>query len=216
MAQTGGGASGKRAWPDMRSLGWPPEGYEPKPGESAEDHPPGPAEAGGAAEPAGEAIPPFELAPDPGGSGGLVAVPVPEPPRLITTLEQPTAGPSATEAVDAAGAEPSPEAGDRDAAILAELRGLRRAVDALAAAVRGLGEAGVRPAVAAATLPARQLPDHQALQEIQDYFLTHPGETLYPAQIAHALGLPALRVAELCEALAGRGQLARSRPGQPG
>ena len=163
----------------MRSLGWPPEGVESKP----------PAE-GAAAVP----VTPFELAPDPGGSGALVAVEVEQPPRLVEVLPEPAAPPAAVAEGDGA-------------QILKELRSLRQAVDALTVAVRSLGDSGAARATGA--VAARHLSDQQARQEIQEYFLRHQNQTLFPAQIADALGLPLLKVAELCEAMATRGQISR-------
>lgn len=170
MAENQGGASGKRGWPDARALGWPPEGVEAKPAPA-------------------DAVPPFELAPDPGGSGALVAVAVDQPPPAVEPPAESAAGPDA---------------------VLQELRALRQTVAALSAEVKALRDSGARPAGANGLVPARGVSDQQAGREIQEYFLRHPGETLYPAQIADALGLPVVKVAELCEALARRGQLGRA------
>ena len=77
MADKGGGA-GKGHWPDMRSLRWPPEGVEAVP-----------SRVGASGEPV---IPPFELAPDPRGTGAVVAVPIPErPPEIVVLGEVPKA-----------------------------------------------------------------------------------------------------------------------------
>lgn len=173
MSEIQGAAAGKKGWPDARSLGWPPEGVEAKP----------------AAEGGDPAVTPFELAPDPGGSGTMVAVAVGKAP------EAPAAAAVGAETV---------------ARILEELGELRRAVEALSAEFRSLREsAGARGAPAGALVPARIVSDNQARQEIQEYFLRHSGQTLFPAQIAEALDLPVLKVAELCESLALRGAVRR-------
>lgn len=172
MSDNQGGAAGKRGWPDARALGWPPEGVESKPA-------------------AADAVPPFELAPDPAGSGGLIPIALDAPPPVV-------------EAGVDSGA-------DGSAAVLQELRTLRRMVETLSAEVKALRDSGgPRPASGFGLVPARGVSDQQARQDIQEYFLRHQGETLYPAQIADALDLPVLKVAELCEALALRGQLNRN------
>ena len=127
--------------------------------------------------------PPVEFAADPTGSGELVPVPVGGSPP-----------------------EPAPE-GER---ILAELRSLRKAVDGLAGMLRGLADSGRIGGGGGASGPARSVSDHQGRQEIQEYFLSHPGRTVYPKEIAEALNLPVLKVAELCEAMAQRGQISRT------
>ncbi len=210
MADNGGG-SGKGRWPDMRSLRWPPEGVEARPAE------PGASEAA--------AIPPFELAPDPRGTGAVVAVPIPETPPEIeclgdfpgapVTAESRVPPPEATPApAPVASAVPVPSAAAdgpcQAALIVSELRALRGAVEALSVAITGIGGAGVRAAPGTGVVPVRAVSDHQARTEIQEYFLRHSGETLYPAQIADALNLPVLKVAELCEGLALRGQVSRN------
>ncbi len=207
-----GGASGKGQWPDMRSLRWPPEGVEAKP-DAAGGEGPGP-------------IPPFELAPDPDGTGTLVAVPVPERPPVIEVAalpESPALSPAPTLAPASRVQEPTPvksapaetpvgpDGACQASLIVAELRALRGAVEALTAAIVGTGAGGgVRVAPGTGIVPVRTLSDHQARAEIQEYFLRHQGETLYPAQIADALNLPVLKVAELCETLALRGQISRN------
>ncbi len=136
--------------------------------------------------------PPVEFAADPGGSGTLVAVPVGE--RIPAV------------------AEPASE-GER---ILAELRSLRQAVESLAGTVRTLsdsGRAGGGGGGGGSSGPARCISDHQGRQEIQEYFLNHAGRTVYPKEIADALNLPVLKVAELCEAMALRGQISRNLGG---
>ncbi len=210
-----GGSSGKGRWPDMRSLRWPPEGVEVTPGGT-----------GSAGAPV---IPPFELAPDPRGTGAVIAVPIPEVPPEIVTLSESLAGPPV------AAVASSPEGGGQASVpdsvvapapvvaegacqavlIVSELRALRGAVEALTAAIAGISGAGVggagpRPATGTGVVPVRVVSDHQARAEIQEYFLRHQGETLYPAQLADALNLPVLKVAELCEALALRGQISRN------
>ncbi len=217
-----GGSSGKGPWPDMRSLRWPPEGVEAVP-----------KGAGASNEPI---IPPFELAPDPRGTGGVVAVPIPERPlEVVTVNETPPLPPAVatlptpeiaadTSFPDAAvpaslphGAAVAAEApgaavdGSCQAGlIVAELRALRSAVEALTAAITGMGVSRPRTAPGTGVVPVRVVSDHQARAEIQEYFLRHQGETLYPAQIADALNLPVLKVAELCEALALRGRISRN------
>ena len=165
MTDKEGGADERRAWPDMRSLRWPPEGVELAP--EAKSRP-------------DDVPPPVEFAADPAGSGELMAVPV--------------------------GGLPPESAGEGER-ILAEVRALRLAVDGLARTVRALTESG---RVGAPGGPQRSISDHQGRQEIQEYFLKHPGRTVYPKEIAEALNLPVLKVAELCEMLALRGQLSRN------
>jgi hypothetical protein len=203
------GGSGKGKWPEMRSLGWPPEGIEPKP---ADENTGEAAGAGGGAD----SITPFELAPDPAGSGALVVVPV----------SQPTPETDGEAAADVA-PEPEPEPTQTDSAsatanatghgcaaalVVEEVRALRRAVDDLTAAIRGLSHpsaAQPSPVVHAGDV-TRSITDAQARQDIQEYFMRNLGQTLYPAQVADALNLPLLKVAELCETLAVRGQISRN------
>ncbi len=215
MADKGGGA-GKGHWPDMRSLRWPPEGVEAVPsGTKASGEP---------------MVPPFELAPDPRGTGAVVAVPIPErPPEIVVLGDAPRAeavAASSERPVQAALAEVAEDStaavqggsidggGDgvspRQAAlILSELQALRGAVEALTAAIQGKGGVALGGGNARA-VPVRMVSDHQARAEIQEYFLRHQSETVYPAQIADALNLPVLKVAELCESLAARGQVIRN------
>ena len=206
MAGNRSGAAGKGRWPDMRSLRWPPVGVEAKSSAVGEEP---------------EAIPPFELVPEAGG-GGPVAVAGCEAVAEPLMAAAPTA-PSGTKkgGTMSAKVEAAPmgvaEGGCQGALIVEEVRALRRAVEALTKAIAGLGGAagaatgGVRTAPGAGVVPVRSVSDHQARHEIQEYFLRHQGETLYPAQIADALNLPVLKVAELCETLAMRGQVNRNQ-----
>ena len=79
----------------------------------------------------------------------------------------------------------------------------------MTAAIQGKGGVALGGGNARA-VPVRMVSDHQARAEIQEYFLRHQSETVYPAQIADALNLPVLKVAELCESLAARGQVIRN------
>ncbi len=196
MTDNEGGAADKRGWPDMRSLRWPPEGVELDPEAKAK---------------ADEMVPPVEFAADPGGSGTFVAVPVPERPRVVETLGGPPA-----EAVVVEPEAAAPDPAHQGALILAELRSLRQAVEALSGTVRALsdsGRGGGGGARGGAAGPARSISDHQGRQEIQEYFLNHAGRTVYPKEIAEALNLPVLKVAELCETMALRGQISRTLGG---
>ncbi len=145
----------------------------------------------------GELVPPVEFAADPAGSGMFVAVPV------------------GAAAVAEAEAETEVDAAGVGAVILTELRALRKAVEDLSGLVRALSDSG-RVGVSAkggASGPTRSISDHQGRQEIQEYFLNHAGCTVYPKEIAEALNLPVLKVAELCETMALRGQIARTPGG---
>lgn len=185
MTDNEGAAADKRGWPDMRSLRWPPEGVELDPEAKAKPD---------------ELVPPVEFAADPAGSGAFVAVPVNGRP--------PVAEPAAAEVP----ADPA----ERAALILTELRSLRQAVETLAGTVRALtdsGRVGGSGGGTGSSGPARCISDHQGRQEIQEYFLNHAGRTVYPKEIADALNLPVLKVAELCETMALRGQISRNLGG---
>ena len=146
---------------------------------------------------AGELVPPVEFAADPAGSGAFVPVAAAERSLVV---EAPAEG----GAVDPA---------HQGALILSELRSLRQAVEALAGTVRALSDSGRVGAGGGASGPARCISDHQGRQEIQEYFLNHAGRTVYPKDIAEAINLPVLKVAELCETMALRGQISRSLGG---
>ncbi len=113
--------------------------------------------------------------------------------------------------------EPEPEPIPADPAeqgvlILNELRTLRKAVDTLTGIVRTLSSSN-RIGGGGNVGPARCISDHQGRQEIQEYFLNHADRTVYPKEIAEALNLPVLKVAELCETMALRGQINRTLEG---
>ncbi|MEI6557078.1 MAG: hypothetical protein WCO00_01625 [Rhodospirillaceae bacterium] len=193
MADNEHGAADKRGWPDMRTLRWPPEGIEVDPEAKATPV---------------AVVPPVEFAADPAGSGAFVPVPVPDRLRTPETVVAPPAEtPPADGAIAVVGAEA------QGALILSEVRSLRQAVDALTATVRALSDSGRVGAGGGGGGPARSVSDHQGRQEIQEYFMRHPGRTVYPKEIADALNLPVLKVAELCEALAQRGQISRNLGG---
>ena len=137
---------------------------------------------------ADEMVPPVEFSADAAASGAFVAVPVAE---------------AESAAADVA---------NQGALIIAELRSLRRAVELLCGTVKALSDSG-RVGGGGGSGPARSISDHQGRQEIQEYFLTHAGRTVYPKEIAEALNLPVLKVAELCETMALRGQISRTLGG---
>ncbi|MEI8394071.1 MAG: hypothetical protein WCF85_05000 [Rhodospirillaceae bacterium] len=199
MANKDSAGTGKGPWPDTRSLRWPPEGIEAKSASKSK------AET--------EPVVPFELAPAPDGSGVLVATPLLEVPNPEWSPPESTTAAAVVEEPPLP--EPAPEPaiatdGSCQAAqILAELRSLRKAVEELTVTVKKLGDSGAKPANLPVPVPTRAPSDHMARQAIREYFLRHQGETIYPAQIAEALRLPILKVAELCENLAQRGQLSR-------
>lgn len=183
MAGNEADTRGKGHWPDMRSLGWPPDGVET----TAKAKAPG---AGVVDSP----IQPFELAADPGGKGGLVVVPVPESP---TRNDYPPAQDD-LESRSVNGIA-SASGGCQAMAILQEVRALRLSVESLTATVKALtlpaeARAGeMRAGETRASL--RNISDLTARQEIQEYFMHHQGKTIFPAEIAEALHLPVLKVA---------------------
>ena len=142
------------------------------------------------AKKADELVPPVEFSADVAASGAFVAVPVAEAESAATDVA------------------------NQGALIVAELRSLRRAVELLSGTVKALSDSGrVGGGGGGGSGPARCISDHQGRQEIQEYFLTHAGRTVYPKEIAEALNLPVLKVAELCETMALRGQISRTLGG---
>lgn len=57
---------------------------------------------------------------------------------------------------------------------------------------------------------ARAIADDEAAQEIVTYLDSHSDETVYPDDLAEALGLDLMRVIELCEMLSAEGKIGRS------
>jgi len=56
----------------------------------------------------------------------------------------------------------------------------------------------------------REVSDRQAIKEIKAYFEEHHGESLYPDDVAEALGLPIMQCVRLCRKLAEEGELAEA------
>lgn len=215
------GQKGKRQWPEMRSLRWPPDATDA--GEGA------------------ATVTPFEVVPDPSGSGRMIVTPVQSNRQSQESdpeeYSEATDGPEGEDGdmADAEGTEAGatgpgePRSADA-AALIREMRALRRSIETLTSALAVVGSAApTRPgsggsspganagslvttgsALRSALVPVRDIPDTQAMEEIQNYFLHHQGETIFPAAIADTLGLPLLKVAKLCEILATSGRLSRT------